>query len=116
MNSSTKNTPAKRYRYDCQEQLHSHLANLPDAYRFAPGLKTLEGLTLLYETLSKARQSFRTTVGNAIHPDDLPQKSEAGIQMLLRATLRLSGRGAPNVSIVDLTRRPRWARGLLPET
>jgi len=77
---------------------------------------TLRDITLFHETLNKDRQPYRITVGSVIHSDNLPQTSEAGIQMLRRATLRLSGRGAPNVSIVDVTRRPRWARGLLPET
>ena len=71
---------------------------------------TLRDITLFHETLNKDRQPYRITVGKPILPDALPAKSEEGIRMLRRATLRLGGRHAPNVSLVDSTRRPSWAR------
>jgi putative hemolysin len=76
---------------------------------------TLRDITLFHETLNKGRQPYRITVGKAIRPDALPQRSDEGIKLLRRATLRLGGRHAPGVSLVDVTRRPRWARNLLPE-
>ena len=71
---------------------------------------TLRDITLFHETLNKDRQPYRITVGRPILPSRLPAKSEDGIRMLRRATLRLGGRHAPNVSLVDSTRRPSWAR------
>lgn len=76
---------------------------------------TLRDITLFHETLNKDRQPYRITVGRPIMPEALPVRSEDGIAMLRRATLRMSGRGRPGVSLVDVTRRPRWARNLLPE-
>ncbi len=75
---------------------------------------TLRDITLFHETLNKDRQPYRITVGHPIHPTAIPLRSEDGIATLRRATLRLGGRHAPNVSLVDVTRRPRWARNLLP--
>ncbi len=36
---------AKRYHYDCHDQLHTHLADFVSAYNFARRLRTLKGLT-----------------------------------------------------------------------
>lgn len=71
---------------------------------------TLRDITLFHETLNKARQPFRITVGEPISPSALPAKSDEGIEMLRDATLALGGRYAPAVSLVDMTRRPRWAK------
>ncbi len=73
---------------------------------------SLRDITLFHETLNKARQPFRLTVGEPISARALPAKSEDGIEALRRATLALGGRYAPTVSLVDMTRRPVWARRL----
>ncbi|MEM9523292.1 MAG: 1-acyl-sn-glycerol-3-phosphate acyltransferase [Pseudomonadota bacterium] len=70
---------------------------------------SLRDITLFHETLNKGTQPFRITVGTAIAPDALPCNSQDGIEMLRRATLSLGGRYAPTVSLVDSTRRPKWA-------
>jgi putative hemolysin len=71
---------------------------------------TLRDITLFHETLNKARQPYRITIGEAISPTALPAKSEDGIEMLRRATLALGGPRAPAVSLVDATRRPSWLK------
>lgn len=71
---------------------------------------TLRDITLFHETLNKARQPYRITLGEAISPKALPAKSEEGIEMLRRATLALGGPKAPAVSLVDATRRPSWLK------
>jgi len=75
---------------------------------------SLRDITLFHETLNKARQPYRVTVGEPISPAALPAKSEDGIDMLRKSTLALGGRHAPSVSLVDSSRRPAWAKGLLP--
>ncbi|MFW2586697.1 lysophospholipid acyltransferase family protein [Sagittula sp. SSi028] len=69
---------------------------------------TLRDISLFHETLNKARQPFRITIGEPISPKALPAKSEEGIDMLRKATLSLGGPRAPAVSLVDATRRPSW--------
>ena len=54
MNHTSKEAIFKRYHYDTQEQLKSHLANFVDAYNSARRLKTLKGLTP-YEFIANAR-------------------------------------------------------------
>jgi putative hemolysin len=71
---------------------------------------TLRDITLFHETLNKARQPYRVTVGEPIAASALPSKSEDGIEMLRRATLALGGARAPAVSLVDATRRPSWLK------
>ncbi len=71
---------------------------------------TLRDITLFHETLNKARQPYRVTVGEPISAAALPARSEDGIEMLRRATLALGGRHAPTVSLVDSTRLPGRAR------
>lgn len=71
---------------------------------------TLRDITLFHETLNKDRQPYEITIGRPIPAADLPQRSEDGIQVLRRATLRLGGRHAPNVSLLDMTRRPAWIK------
>lgn len=67
---------------------------------------TLRDITLFHETLNKARQPYVVNVGEEISPSSLPATSEAGIQMLRRATLALGGRDGPSVSMVRASRRP----------
>ncbi|EAR52618.1 Phospholipid/glycerol acyltransferase [Oceanicola granulosus HTCC2516] len=67
---------------------------------------TLRDITLFHETLNKARQPYRITVGEPISPTALPANSEDGIEMLRKATLALGGEDAPTVSLVRATRRP----------
>lgn len=70
---------------------------------------TLRDITLFHETLNKARQPFRVSVGEPISPSALPDQSEDSIALMQRATLALGGRHAPSVSLVDSTRRPIWS-------
>lgn len=77
---------------------------------------TLRDITLFHETLNKSRQPYRITIGKPIAPSELPIRSEDGIKVLRRKTLRMDGRDEPNVSLVTSSRKPRWARNLLPET
>ncbi|MGR3495078.1 lysophospholipid acyltransferase family protein [Citreimonas sp.] len=71
---------------------------------------TLRDITLFHETLNKARQPYRVTVGEPISPSALPARSEDGIEILRRATLALGGDKAPAVSLVDATRKPSWLK------
>ena len=71
---------------------------------------TLRDITLFHETLNKHRQPYRINVGAPIPPYALPARSEDGIEALREATLRLGGRYAPTVSLVDVTRRPAFVR------
>lgn len=71
---------------------------------------TLRDITLFHETLNKHRQPYRMSVGAPIPPTSLPMKSDDSIDALRQATLALGGKFAPTVSLVDNTRRPRWAR------
>ena len=71
---------------------------------------SLRDITLFHETLNKARQPYRVTVGEPISASALPARSEEGIAMLRRATLALGGKRAPVVSLVDMTRRPGWLK------
>lgn len=70
---------------------------------------TLRDITLFHETLNKARQPYRITVGEPISAASLPARSEEGIEMLRQATLDLGGPGGSAVSLIDTTRRPGWA-------
>ncbi|WP_026198541.1 1-acyl-sn-glycerol-3-phosphate acyltransferase [Wenxinia marina] len=68
---------------------------------------TLRDITLFHETLNKARQPYRLTVGEEISPAAIPASSEEGIEMLRRITLALGeDAGDPTVSLVRATRRP----------
>ena len=58
---------------------------------------TLRDITLFHETLNKHRQPFQVQIGAPIPPGALPQNSEDGIEVLLRATLALG----------DTAREPR---------
>lgn len=67
---------------------------------------TLRDVTLFHETLNKDRQPFRITIGEPINATALPAKPEDGIALLRRATLALGGQAAPEVSLIEATRRP----------
>lgn len=69
---------------------------------------TLRDITLFHETLNKARQPFKITVGEPISAAAIPRKPEDGIEMLRRATLALGGKDAPTVNLVSTSRA--WAR------
>jgi putative hemolysin len=71
---------------------------------------TLRDITLFHETLNKDRQPYRIKVGPPIPAEVLPSRSEDGIEALRAATLRLGGRYAPTVSLVDSSRRPAFVR------
>jgi putative hemolysin len=73
---------------------------------------TLRDITLFHETLNKDRQPFRITVGRPIPAAALPARPDDGIRVLRDATLALGGRHAPEVSLVDSTRRPAWIRAM----
>ena len=65
---------------------------------------TLRDVTLFHETLNKARQPYRITIGEPIAAQSLPANSEDGIEMLRRATLALGGTAAPDVSLIETSR------------
>ncbi|SPF80598.1 lysophospholipid acyltransferase family protein [Pseudoprimorskyibacter insulae] len=71
---------------------------------------TLRDITLFHETLNKAQQPYRVTIGEPIPARALPPRSEDGIEVLRRATLALGGEHAPAVSLVDSSRRPSWLK------
>lgn len=72
---------------------------------------TLRDITLFHETLNKAKQPYRVTVGEPISAASIPKSSEEGIEMLRKATLALGGKDAPTVNLVAASRswlkRPR---------
>lgn len=72
---------------------------------------TLRDITLFHETLNKARQPYRVTVGRPIPAASLPETSAEGIARLKEATLSLAGPDRRALSLIDMTRRPSWARG-----
>lgn len=90
--------------------LHIRARNSVLFYLFDLIHPTLRDITLFHETLNKARQPYRLTVGEPISASALPAKSEDAIEVLKRATLALGGRHAPTVSLVQNTRIPSWAR------
>jgi hypothetical protein len=68
---------------------------------------SLRDITLFLETLNKARQPFRVTLGEAISPG--ARHARQRTRSTCCATLALGGRHAPTVSLVDSTRRPAKA-------
>ena len=60
-------------------------------YAFDALHPTLRDITLFHETLNKHRQPYEITVGSPIAASDLPQTSEAAIDVLREATLTLGG-------------------------
>ncbi|MEL6204551.1 MAG: 1-acyl-sn-glycerol-3-phosphate acyltransferase [Pseudomonadota bacterium] len=71
---------------------------------------SLRDITLFYETLNKGRQPFRVNVGRPIPAAKLSANSAEAIEELKAMTLKLGGRHAPEVSLAEMTRRPRWAK------
>lgn len=67
---------------------------------------TIRDITLFYEVLNKASQTYRVTIAPPIDPSTLPQKSEAGILALRHAVLSLPEPAASPTRLVGL-RRPR---------
>ncbi|WP_439154844.1 1-acyl-sn-glycerol-3-phosphate acyltransferase [Yoonia sp.] len=65
---------------------------------------TLRDITLFHETLNKARQPYKVTVGEPISAAALPKSAEDGIAMLRKATLALGGKHAPAVNLVAASR------------
>lgn len=65
---------------------------------------TLRDITLFHETLNKAKQPFRVTVGEPISAKAIPRDPAEGIALLRKATLALGGKDAPTVSLVSASR------------
>jgi putative hemolysin len=65
---------------------------------------TLRDITLFHETLNKAKQPFRVTVGEPISAAAMPKNSDDCIEMLRKATLALGGKDAPTVNLVATSR------------
>jgi len=65
---------------------------------------TLRDITLFHETLNKARQPFRVTIGEPITAASIPRNAADGIAMLRRATLALGGKDAPTVNLISTSR------------
>ena len=70
---------------------------------------TIRDITLFHETLNKARQPYRITIGPPIEAASLPVSSEEGIGVLRDATLALGGESAPAVSLIGTSRHAGWA-------
>ncbi|AMY68492.1 lysophospholipid acyltransferase family protein [Frigidibacter mobilis] len=66
---------------------------------------TLRDITLFHETLNKARQPYRVTVGRPIPPERLPETSAEGIAMLKAETLALGQPDGRGISMIDATRK-----------
>ena len=86
--------------------VHIRARNSALFYAFDAIHPTLRNITLFHETLNKARQPFRLTIGPAIAATDLPTDTDAAIAYLRRATLSLGGHGMPQVSLLQASRRP----------
>jgi len=71
---------------------------------------TLRDITLFHETLNKGRQPFRVTVGRPVPARVIAANSQDAIEDLRARTLCLGGPAAPEVSLAEVTRRPRWVR------
>ena len=74
---------------------------------------TLRDITLFHETLNKAKQPFRVTVGEPISATAMPKSSDDGIEMLRRTTLALGGKDAPAVNLVAASRS--WLKRRRPD-
>jgi len=71
---------------------------------------SLRDITLFHETLNKGRQPYRISVGRPIPSARLSANSAEAIEELKARTLQLGGRHAPDVSLAEVTRRPRWVK------
>lgn len=65
---------------------------------------TLRDITLFHETLNKAKQPYRVTVGEPISASSMPKNSDDGIALLRKATLALGGKDAPAVNLLTASR------------
>ena len=74
---------------------------------------SLRDITLFHETLNKGRQPYRLNVGRPIPSKALSASSSEAIEELKARTLHLGGRYAPEVSLAEMTRRPRWVKKAL---
>lgn len=95
--------------------LHISARNSVLFYLFDLIHPTLRDITLFHEVLNKGRQPFRVTIGKALQGERLPARSEEAIAQLRAATLALGGRHAPEVSLLQATRRPAWLKAALPK-
>lgn len=86
--------------------IHIRARNSALFYMFDAIHPTLRDITLFHETLNKARQPYRVTIGEPISPSSLPANSDEGIEVLRRATLALGDKSQPGVSLWETTRRP----------
>lgn len=69
--------------------IHIRARNSALFYAFDLMHPTLRDITLFHETLNKARQPYRITLGRPIVPRDLPEDAENAIAHLRAAVLRL---------------------------
>ena len=60
---------------------------------------TLRDITLFHETLNKAGQSFRVTLGRPIPGERLPASAQEGTELLRAATLGLGARGSEGATV-----------------
>lgn len=86
--------------------IHIQARNSALYYLFDAIHPTLRDITLFHETLNKHRQPFELRIGRLIPPSSLPESSQAGIEMLRRATLELGERKTPGVCLVESSRAP----------
>lgn len=89
--------------------VHIEARNSALFYVFDALHPTLRDITLFHETLNKAQQPFRLTIGPAISPASLPAKSEDGIEILRQATLGLGEAPKCVAPLFDGSRRHGWA-------
>lgn len=86
--------------------IHIQARNSALFYLFDAIHPTLRDITLFHETLNKHRQPFEIRVGEPISPKALPDNSEAGIDLLRRATLALGESRKQGVSLIQASRFP----------
>ncbi len=86
--------------------VHIRARNSALFYAFDALHPTLRDITLFHETVNKARQPFRVTIGRAIAPEELPPDSAAASEVLRARTLALSGRDARPGQPLFPRRRP----------
>lgn len=87
-----------------------HARNSALFYLFDLIHPTLRDITLFSETLNKAQQPYRLTIGAPISASDLPITSKDSIEMLKGATLQLGATPAPSITRSKSKRLLRSAR------
>ncbi|WP_227287314.1 MULTISPECIES: lysophospholipid acyltransferase family protein [Paracoccaceae] len=81
--------------------VHIRARNSALFYAFDALHPSLRDITLFHETLNKARQPFRVTIGRPVPPASLPADGTEAIDVLRRRTLSLAGRDQhPGVSLL----------------